>query len=189
MQNNPNANNLETATLAGGCFWCTQAVFKRLKGVIEVTSGYSGGDMENPSYEEVSGGDTGHAESIQIRFDPTKISFEKILEVFWAVHDPTSLNRQGADIGTQYRSAIFYHNDEQKRIAEKSINLMEKSGFFGNRIVTEVRPFKNFYKAEKYHQDYYENNKNSNPYCPIVITPKITKLLEKFNSMVKDEYK
>lgn len=166
---------METATLAGGCFWCTEAIFKRLKGVNSVVSGYAGGDMQNPSYDKVSSGTTGHAEAIQVKFDPSIISFEKILDVFWATHDPTTLNRQGADVGTQYRSIIFYHDEKQKESALKS----KKPSF-----VTEIIPFLNFYKAEDYHQDFYEKNK-SYPYCQIVIDPKIQKLLTEFKNEVK----
>jgi len=168
---------METATLGGGCFWCTQALFKRLKGVSSVISGYAGGFMDNPSYEKVSTGSTGHAESIQIQFDSKVISYEKILEVFWATHDPTTLNRQGADVGTQYRSVIFYHNEKQKEIAEKS-----KQPSF----VTQIVPLDKFYKAEDYHQNFYEKNK-SYPYCQIVINPKIQKLLEEFKKDVKED--
>ena len=167
---------MATATLGGGCFWCTEAIFKRLKGVTSVVSGYAGGTMENPSYEKVSQGSTGYAEAIQIKFDPSIISYEKILEVFWATHDPTTLNRQGADVGTQYRSAIFYHDLKQKEIAEKS----KQSSF-----VTEIVPLDKFYKAEEYHQNFYEKNKSS-PYCQIVINPKIQKLIEKFGKDVKE---
>ncbi|MBI2011268.1 peptide-methionine (S)-S-oxide reductase MsrA [Candidatus Daviesbacteria bacterium] len=179
---------METATLAGGCFWCTEAIFKRLKGVISVTSGYSGGKMENPSYDQVVHGNTNHAEAIQIKFDPHIISFETLLEVFFALHDPTTLNRQGADIGTQYRSVIFYYDDKQKKIAEEVKTKVEKSKMYSDTIVTEITPFSNFFKAEDYHQNFYENQNNS-PYCSIVIDPKIQKLLEKFNSLVKEEYK
>lgn len=182
-------NKLETATLAGGCFWCTEAIFKRLKGVVSVTSGYSGGNIDNPSYDLVSSGESGHAEAIQIKFDPNSVSFDKLLEIFWATHNPTILNRQGNDIGTQYRSSIFYHSQKQKKIAEKSKLEKENSKELVNKIVTTIEPFKNFYKAEDYHQNYYDDNKNTNPYCSIVITPKIQKLLSKFNSDVKEEYK
>lgn len=160
----------EIATLAGGCFWCTETIFKRLKGVISVVSGYAGGTMENPSYEKVSEGSTEHAESIQIQFDPSIISYEKILEVFWATHDPTTLNRQGADIGTQYRSIIFYHSEKQKEIAER----LKQPSF-----VTQIVPFDKFYKAEDYHQNFYAKNESS-PYCQMVINPKIQKLHEEF---------
>lgn len=180
---------LDTTTLAGGCFWCTEAVFKRLKGVVETTSGYSGGDMENPSYDQVSSGKTHHAEAIQIKFDPKIISFSQLLEVFWATHDPTTKDRQGTDIGTQYRSTIFYHNEDQKRIAGQSKQKMEESGKINSKIVTTIEPFKKFYKAEEYHQNYYEMNKSTNPYCSAVIDPKIQKLLDKFNGLVKEKYK
>lgn len=169
---------METATLGGGCFWCTEAIFKRLKGVKSVMSGYAGGspsaDGENPSYEKVSEGSTGHLEAIQIEFDPSIISYEKILEVFFATHDPTTLNRQGQDIGTQYRSAIFYHSEDQKKTAER----LKKSSF-----VTQILPFDKFYKAEEYHQNFYDRNK-SYPYCQIIINPKIKKLLEEFKNDV-----
>lgn len=167
----------EIATLGGGCFWCTETIFKRLKGVSSVISGYAGGKMDNPSYDKVSMGTTGHAESIQIEFNPSIISYEKILQVFFATHDPTTLNRQGGDEGTQYRSIIFYHNDKQKEIAEKS----KKPSF-----VTQIVPFEKFYKAEDYHQNYYEKNK-SYPYCQIVINPKIQKLLEEFKNDVSSD--
>lgn len=178
---------METATFAGGCFWCTEAIFKRIKGVNKVESGYSGGDMENPSYEKVSSGETGHAEAIQITYDPKIISFEKLLEIFWATHDPTTLNRQGADAGTQYRSVIFYHDGKQKEIAEKSKK--DNEPYFKDGIVTEILPFEKFYKAEEYHQNYYDTYQSTNAYCSLVIDPKIQKLLTKFNSEVKDEYK
>lgn len=175
--------------MAGGCFWCTEAIFKRLKGVISVTSGYTGGDMENPSYEAVSSGETGHTEAVQIKFDPRIISFSKLLDIFWVIHDPTTLNRQGSDVGTQYRSAIFYHNGKQKRIAEESKKQAEGSGQEGGKIVTEIKPFTKFYSAEDYHQDYYERNRDLNRYCLLVIDPKIEKLVMKFNDNVKEEYK
>src|SRR5579859_5244906 len=178
----------EIATLANGCFWCTEAVFKRLKGVITVTPGYSGGQRENPSYEQVSSGATGHAEAIQIAFDPTSISFEKLLAVFWHTHNPTTRNQQGNDIGTQYRSAIFYHDTQQKEIAEKSRDDFAKSGAYTDPIVTEIVPFTAFYEAEKYHHDYYDTNKN-NPYCTFVIDPKLQKLLKEFSNDVKESYK
>jgi len=168
---------METATLGGGCFWCTEAIFKRLKGVLSVVSGYSGGEMENTSYEKVSMGNTGHVEAIQIKFDPSTISYEKILEVFWATHDPTTLNRQGADVGTQYRSVIFYNSNKQKKIAEES-----KQPSF----VTEIVPLDKFYKAEDYHQNFYDRNK-SYPYCQIVINPKIQKLLAEFKKDVRQD--
>lgn len=175
---------METATLAGGCFWCTEAIFKRLQGALEVVSGYAGGEMENPSYEEVGSGNTGHAEAIQIKFDPKIISFEQILEVFWHLIDPTTLNRQGADAGTQYRSVIFYHSPEQKKIAEQSKKKADESGMYEDPIVTKIEPFKAFYKAEEYHQNYFERNSNQ-PYCQLVINPKIDKLIKEFSELVK----
>lgn len=178
-------NQLETATLAGGCFWCTEAIFRRLKGVKIVISGYAGGDVENPSYDQVSSGTTGHAEAIQIEFDPKIISYKKILEVFWKLHDPTTLNKQGVDVGSQYRSAIFYNSEEQKRIAEASKQKMEE--IYKSRIVTEIIPFKNFYKAESYHQNYYDRNTDY-PYCQFIIDPKIKKLYQQFPEEVKEEY-
>ena len=150
---------METATLAGGCFWCTEAIFKRLKGVKSVTSGYSGGTIQNPSYEQVSTGRTGYAEAIQIEFDPKIIPYEKILDVFWHTHNPTTLNQQGNDIGTQYRSVIFYHDQKQQEIAEKSKEDLEKEAVYENKIITEIVPFSNFYPAEHYHKDYYDTNK------------------------------
>ncbi|HVZ57165.1 MAG TPA: peptide-methionine (S)-S-oxide reductase MsrA [Chitinophagaceae bacterium] len=175
----------DTATFGTGCFWCTEALFKELEGVISVTSGYSGGTVPHPTYTEVCTGQTGHAECVQIVYDPAKISFDELLEVFWQVHDPTTLNRQGADVGTQYRSAIFYHNEEQRQKAEKYKADLDKSGAFDRPIVTEITRFSAFYPAEKYHQDYYANNKNSNPYCSIVIRPK----LEKFEKVFKNKLK
>lgn len=176
---------MEKATLAGGCFWCTEAIFKRLKGVSSVIPGYSGGQIENPTYQEVALGKTNHAETIQITFDPKIISFEKLLEVFWHLHDPTTLNRQGADVGTQYRSVIFYHNDQQKKIAEESKKQVEKSGLYHDHIITQIIPFKAFYKAEDYHQNYYERN-SYQPYCKIVINPKIQKLYKDFKEEIKE---
>lgn len=180
---------MKLATIAGGCFWCTEAIFKRLKGVISVESGYAGGFGDGPTYEEVSTGDTGFAEAVQIKFDPEIISFEHLLDIFWAIHDPTTLNRQGSDLGTQYRSVIFYHDADQKEIAQKSKEAIEKSGELRDDIVTEIVPFNKFYTAEDYHQNYYERNKSLNTYCSIVIEPKIKKLLDKFNADVKEEYK
>lgn len=180
-------SNLETATFAGGCFWCTEAVFKRLKGVEEVISGYSGGRNANPTYEEVSAGDTGHAEAIQIKFNPSVISFEQLVEIFFKLHDPTTLNQQGADIGEQYRSAIFYHSEDQRKTAEKVMEQFEKDKTYDDPIVTEITQFTNFYEAEDYHQDYYENNRNSNSYCRIVIDPKIQKLYKDFKDKVKED--
>jgi peptide-methionine (S)-S-oxide reductase len=177
----------ETATLANGCFWCSEAIFKRLKGVKSVVSGYSGGSVKNPSYNQVCTGKTGHAESIQIEFDPKVISYEKILDIFWHTHDPTTLNRQGNDVGPQYRSAIFYHSQEQKKIAEKLKEEIEKEGVFKAPIVTEITPFRNFYVAEDYHKNYYENNQDA-PYCDFVISPKVRKLLLKYGNVVQQQY-
>lgn len=176
----------ETATLAGGCFWCTEAIFRRLKGVLSVTPGYTGGEMNNPSYQDVSTGKTGHAEAVQIKFDPKILSFEKLLDVFWHLHDPTQLNRQGADVGTQYRSAIFYHNDLQKKIAEASKKKLEKSGYYDNPVVTKIVPFTKFYPAENYHKDFYETHKNY-PYCKVVIDPKIKKLMTQYKEDIKPQ--
>lgn len=178
----------ETATLAGGCFWCTEAIFKRLKGVSDVVSGYSGGARQNPTYEQVSSGATGHAEAIQIEFNPKIIPYGKILEVFFHLHDPTTLNRQGADEGTQYRSAIFYHNNRQKDEAQKVRDVVAKEGIYKDPIITEIVPFEDFYPAEEYHQNYYENNKNQG-YCSYVIGPKIHKLLKEYAKEVKEEYR
>ena len=175
------------ATVAGGCFWCTEAIFRRLKGVEEVVSGYAGGARENPSYEQVTTGATGHAEAIDIDFDPKVVSYEKLLEIFFALHDPTTLNRQGADEGTQYRSAIFYHTEAQKDIALTVRDKIADSGMYHDPIVTEIVPFENFYTAEEYHQNYYENNRNQG-YCSVVIGPKISKLLKEYGKDVKEEY-
>ena len=175
---------LEKATFGSGCFWCTEAIFERLNGVVKVESGYSGGKVEDPTYEEVCSGTTGHAEVTQITYDPTKISYDELLEVFWKTHDPTTLNRQGNDVGTQYRSVIFYHNEEQKTLAEKYKIELNKSGAWENPIVTEISPFTKFYSAEGYHQDYYANNPNQG-YCVFVIAPK----LERFKKVFKDKLK
>lgn len=179
-------SNLQTATFAGGCFWCTEAIFKKLKGVDEVISGYCGGRVNNPTYEEVSAGDSGHAEAIQVQFDPSIISYEVLVEIFFKLHDPTTLNRQGADVGEQYRSVIFYHNDEQKKIAESVLGKFEQDKVYEDPIVTKITKFSTFYKAEDYHQNYYERNKEKNPYCRIVIDPKITKLYKDFRDKLKD---
>ena len=177
-------NNVETATLAAGCFWCVEAVFDDLKGVEDVVSGYAGGHTENPTYRQVCNGDTGHAEVAQIRFDPSVISFKDILRVFFSVHDPTTLNRQGNDIGTQYRSAIFYHNDEQKRDAEEVIKEITDEGVYDDPIVTEVVPLEKFWPAEDYHQEYFANNPNQ-PYCQAVVSPKVRKFRQKFADRLK----
>ena len=181
-------DNSEVATLASGCFWCSEAIFKRLKGVKSVIPGYSGGIVENPSYDLVCTGKTGHAESVKIEFDPKAISFEKILDIFWHTHDPTTLNRQGNDVGTQYRSAIFYHNQKQKEAAEKSKKDLEKEGVYKNSIVTEIIPVGSFYAAEDYHKNYYDNNQDA-PYCNFVIDPKVHKLLLKYGNEVKEEFR
>ncbi len=175
----------DTATFANGCFWCTEAIFEELDGVISATSGYSGGQTKNPTYKEVCTGETGHAECLQIVYDPAKISFDELLAVFWESHDPTTLNRQGADVGTQYRSAIFYHTAVQKEKAEKYKVQLDKSGAFEKSIVTEVTPYTVFYPAEDYHQQYFELNENTNPYCRMVIRPK----LDKFRKVFKDKLK
>lgn len=178
----------EITTLANGCFWCTEAIFKRLKGVKSLLPGYAGGTVKNPTYDQVCTGTTGHAESIQIEFDPKVISFEKILNIFWHTHNPTTLNRQGNDVGTQYRSAIFYHEEKQKEIAERSKEELEKEGVYKDSVVTEITPFKNFYVAEDYHKNYYEEHQDA-PYCSFVIDPKIHKLLQQYENDLKHEYK
>lgn len=183
-----NKTDYETATFANGCFWCSEAVFKRLKGIKSVLPGYSGGQVKNPSYEQVCSGRTGHAESIQIEFDPKVISFEKILDIFWRTHDPTTLNRQGNDVGTQYRSAIFYHDLKQKEIAEESRRELENEGVYKNPIVTEITPFNNFYVAEDYHKNYYDEHRDA-PYCNYIINPKVHKLLLNYENDVRAEYK
>ena len=186
MNNDPTTLlRTETATFANGCFWCTEAIFEELKGVKSATSGYAGGTSENPTYKEVCSGTTGHAECLQIIYDPAVISFDELLEVFWETHDPTTLNRQGADAGTQYRSAVFYHSEEQKQKAEKYKAELDKSGAFNKPIVTEITPAGKFYPAENYHQQYYENNENLNPYCKIVIRPKLDKFRKVFKDMLK----
>ena len=174
--NSMNTNKTEIADFGGGCFWCMEAVFERLPGVISVTSGFAGGTTENPTYREVCTETTGHAEVTEIEFDPAKISYDKLLEVFWQAHDPTTLNRQGADEGTSYRSIILYRSEKQKLEAEKSKLAAQEN--FRNPIVTEIVPLKKFYKAEDYHQQYYDNNSNA-PYCQVVIAPKLEKLEKK----------
>jgi peptide-methionine (S)-S-oxide reductase len=185
-QNKPKKSNtnIETITLGGGCYWCIEAVFENLDGVKTVVSGFSGGKIANPSYEEVCTGKTGYAEVVQITFDKTKTNLDEILKVFFTVHDPTTLNRQGGDVGTQYRSVIFYNSEAQRKIAQFIINELNKNKVYNNPIVTKVEPFINFYKAENYHQDYYEYNKNK-PYCRLVIQPK----LEKFEKVFKNRLK
>ena len=176
--------NIETATLGGGCFWCTEAVFDALVGVEDVVSGYSGGHRENPTYQEVCAEITGHAEVVQIKFDPSVISYKEVLEVFFATHDPTTLNRQGNDIGESYRSAVFYHSDEQKKTAEDVIEEITEEGVYDDPIVTEVTEFTNFYPAEDYHQNYFEKNPNQ-PYCSAVVGPKVAKFRQRFTDKLK----
>ena len=170
---------MEVATLGGGCFWCLEAVYDELAGVSHVESGYAGGTTENPTYKQVCSGLTGHVEVIQVTFDPDIISYDDILDVFFSIHDPTTLNRQGADVGTQYRSAIFYHDAAQKSAAEKTIAALSQSGRWGNPIVTEVVPFESYYEAEDYHQEYFVNNKYQ-PYCMAVVAPKVKKFRKQF---------
>lgn len=179
--------NSEIATLGAGCFWCVEAVFQQLKGVEKVVSGYSGGKIKNPSYKEVCTGNTGHAEVIQVTYNPDIISYEELLEVFFQVHDPTTLNRQGNDVGTQYRSVIFYHNEKQKETAEKIKTALNQSGAFSNPIVTEISPATDFYIAEDYHQNYYNENQNKNPYCSFVVKPKVDKFQKVFKDKLKKE--
>lgn len=174
----------ESATLAGGCFWCLEAVYDDLKGVKRVVSGYAGGDRPNPTYKQVCSGATGHAEVVQIDYDPAIVSYRDLLEIFFTIHDPTTLNRQGADIGTQYRSAIFYHDEAQRHAAEEIIAELESEGVFANPIVTEVNALDTFYAAEGYHQDYYANNPNQ-PYCQVVVAPKLAKFRKKFADLRK----
>ncbi len=178
---NTNTTSQARATFGGGCFWCMEAIYKSLDGVESVVSGYSGGHTKNPTYKEVCSGETGHAEVVQITFDPAKISYQKLLEIFWAAHDPTSLNKQGNDVGTQYRSVIFYADDAQREAAVKSKAALATSGTFKTPIVTEIKPLINFYPAEDYHRDYYKNNPNQ-PYCYFVIRPKLEKLEQKLKA-------
>lgn len=175
---------MATATLAGGCFWCLEAVFLRLRGVHRVESGYAGGHVENPNYRAVCSGTTGHAEVVQIEFDPEVISYRELLEVFFAIHDPTTLNRQGADVGTQYRSAIFYHDQAQQQTAERTIAELEEQKIWDDPIVTEIVPLERFYPAEDYHREYYDRNPEQG-YCQVVISPKVAKLRQKFAEMLK----
>ena len=174
----------EVATLGGGCFWCIEAIFGELRGVEKVESGYAGGKTANPSYEQVSTGTTGHAESVQVTFNPDVITFKEILEIFFTMHDPTTMNRQGADVGTQYRSVIFYHSDEQRKVAEQVIKEFTEAKVWRAPIVTQLEPFKAFYPAEDYHKDYYHHHEDQ-PYCSIIIEPKIAKLREHFREKLK----
>jgi peptide-methionine (S)-S-oxide reductase len=186
LQASSNQMNNETAIFGNGCFWCTEALFQQLEGVSSVQSGYSGGHVENPTYEEVCEKTTGHAEAIKVVYDPSKISFDELLEVFWQTHDPTTLNRQGNDVGPQYRSVIFYMNEDQKKKAEFYKEKLGKSGSFDNPIVTAIEPYKNFYVAENYHQNYYKLN-GSQPYCYFVIRPKMEKFQKVFASKLKKQ--
>lgn len=179
-----NNKKMELATFGSGCFWCTEAIFEKIKGVESAVSGYSGGKVKNPTYKDVCTGNTGHAEVIQVSFNPDIISYKELLEIFWKTHDPTTLNRQGADVGTQYRSVIFYHNENQKQLAQDYKKKLDDAGIYNKPIVTEITEFETFYKAENYHQEYYENNK-AQPYCNFVITPKIEKVKEVFNDKLK----
>ena len=175
---------IQKATFGSGCFWCTEAVFELVEGVTSVASGYTGGNIKNPTYQEVCSEKTGHAEAVQLTFNPEVISYDELLEIFWKTHNPTTLNRQGNDVGTQYRSVIFYHSEEQKQLAEKYKDALDKSGAWVNPIVTEILPATEFYKAEDYHQDYYDNNPNQG-YCAFIIAPKV----EKFKQVFKDKLK
>ena len=177
-------NKLEVATFGGGCFWCTEAIYERVNGVQKVESGYSGGNVADPDYKMVCSGTTGHAEVVQITFDPEKVSFLELLEIFFKTHDPTTLNRQGADVGTQYRSIVLYHSEEQEKITQQVIQQLDSEHIWKDPIVTQVEPFKVFYPAENYHQEYYENNPNVG-YCRLVITPKV----EKFEKIFKEKLK
>jgi peptide-methionine (S)-S-oxide reductase len=177
---------LATATFGGGCFWCTEAVFQRLKGVKSVVSGYSGGTAKNPTYHQVCTGTTGHAEAIQVTYDPALVSFQDLLEVFWKTHDPTTKDRQGSDVGTQYRSVIFYHSDEQKQLAEHYKKKLDESGVYNAPIVTEIAPFTVFYRAEDYHQNFYNQNPQQ-AYCRMMIPPKLEKLKKLFHDKLKDD--
>jgi peptide-methionine (S)-S-oxide reductase len=179
------SSKLDTITLGAGCFWCVEALFQQLKGVHSVVSGYSGGHVKNPSYKEVCTGNTGHAEVCQVTFDTSQIALSEILEVYWKTHDPTTLNRQGGDVGTQYRSVIYYHNDDQRKLSEEIKNRLTKAQIWENPIVTQIEPFNDFYKAEDYHQEYYFNN-TSQPYCTAVITPKVEKFKKVFSDKLKE---
>jgi peptide-methionine (S)-S-oxide reductase len=180
------SNHFETATLAGGCFWCLEAVFDELKGIQSVESGYAGGHVENPSYRAVCNGNTGHAEVVRVQFDPNVISYRDLLNVFFAIHDPTTLNRQGADVGTQYRSSIFHHSPGQKETAETLIRELNEQKIWDHPIVTEVVPISNYYAAEDYHQEYFANNPNQ-PYCQAVVAPKVSKFRKHFLEMLKKQ--
>jgi methionine-S-sulfoxide reductase len=181
---NMNEQKTELATFAGGCFWCTEAIFERVRGVQSVVSGYSGGHVINPSYREVTSGRTGHAEAIQLTYDPSEITYVELLEIFFKTHDPTTLNRQGADVGTQYRSAVFFHSEEQKKTTEEIIMALNREAIWKDPVVTEVTEFSNFYPAENYHQGYFENNPQQG-YCRVVIQPKVEKFIRVFEDKLK----
>lgn len=183
-----NTQNMEEATFGAGCFWCVEAVFEEVKGVKSAVAGYAGGKLKDPTYRQVSSGQTGHAEVTRVTFDPSIISYKDLLEVFWHTHNPTTKNRQGADVGPQYRSAIFYHNEKQKEIAETSLEKTDQSGLWEDPIVTEIEPLSNYSVAENYHQNYYENNPNAG-YCQVVIAPKLKKFRKDFSHLLKDEVK
>lgn len=174
----------DTITFGTGCFWCSQAIFERVKGVVSAEAGYSGGKVLNPTYQQVSRGNTGYAEVVRVVYHPDEVGLEKLLAIFWETHNPTTLNRQGADVGTQYRSVIFYHNTKQKQLAQEYREKLNKAGVWPDPVVTEISPFKNFYPAEKYHQEYYRNNPSAG-YCQFVITPKIKKFEQVFKDMMK----
>lgn len=184
-EKNNNDKDLETATFGSGCFWCTEAIFLNVDGVYSVESGYAGGKVKNPTYKEVCSGLTGHAEVVQIRFDPEEISYEEILEIFWQTHDPTTLNRQGADEGTQYRSVIFYHNEQQRKLAEFYKKKLEENRVYNDPVVTEISPLANYSRAEDYHQNYYNLNRSA-PYCSYVIQPKLEKFRKVFAEKLKN---
>lgn len=186
-ENQPmNTDNLEQATFGAGCFWCVEAVFEDLKGVTSVKAGYAGGEIKNPTYRQVASGSTKHAEVARLLYDPEIISYEQLLTVFWHTHNPTTLNRQGADVGPQYRSVIFYHNDKQKEIAERSLQEVDRADLWEDPIVTQIEPVKNYSEAEDYHQNYYENNPNAG-YCQVVIAPKLKKFRNEFPHLLKDD--
>ena len=177
--NGGSGNGLQQATLGGGCFWCLEAVYVELRGVTKVVSGYTGGSVPNPSYQRVCSGNTGHAEVVQVTFDPAVVTFRELLEIFFTIHDPTTLNRQGADVGTQYRSAVFYHDEEQKRVAEEVIKEITAAKLWSKPIVTQVAPLDVFYAAENYHQDYFANNPMQ-PYCQVIVAPKVAKFRKQY---------
>ncbi|NGP88958.1 peptide-methionine (S)-S-oxide reductase MsrA [Fodinibius halophilus] len=181
-----NVEKLQQTTLGAGCFWCVEAIFEEVKGVESVVAGYAGGEIEDPSYRQVASGATGHAEVTRITYDPSVVSFKQLLEVFWHTHNPTTKNRQGADVGPQYRSVIFYHNEEQKDIAQQSLKKTDSSDLWKDSIVTQVQPLTNYSKAENYHQNYYENNPNAG-YCTVVIAPKLKKFRKEFSHMLKEK--